>query len=244
MRALTEPDILNLWDQAANQHPLDRALTILQAADPAMERASAARRTIGERDRQLLHVSESTFGPVMDVVTHCPKCAGEIEFQFQTDEIHAPKSAAARPVHELIHEDWRVRFRLPDSRDLAALLQTDETQDPEQRLMSRCLISAECDRANRDAADVPTSLWDDLSVEMSKLDPQAEIDFSLACPACGHQWKAWFDIADFLWRKVSVTAQLLLREVDALARTYHWSESQILALSPARRRAYLELIQT
>jgi hypothetical protein len=30
-------------------------------------------------------------------------------------------------------------------------------------------------------------------------------------------------------------------EVDALARAYGWREADILALSPARRAAYLEL---
>jgi hypothetical protein len=33
----------------------------------------------------------------------------------------------------------------------------------------------------------------------------------------------------------------MLREVDTLAAAYHWAEADILALSPRRRQAYLEL---
>jgi hypothetical protein len=34
----------------------------------------------------------------------------------------------------------------------------------------------------------------------------------------------------------------LLREIEALARAYGWSEREILDLSPQRRHTYLELV--
>ena len=41
---------------------------------------------------------------------------------------------------------------------------------------------------------------------------------------------------------MDVRARRLLDEVHALARSYSWSERQILELSEVRRRAYLERV--
>jgi hypothetical protein len=42
--------------------------------------------------------------------------------------------------------------------------------------------------------------------------------------------------------KIDMLARRLLREVDALARVYGWSEAAILALPATRRQAYLEIV--
>jgi hypothetical protein len=41
---------------------------------------------------------------------------------------------------------------------------------------------------------------------------------------------------------VAARAQRLLMEVHLLARAYSWRESDILAMSPARRNAYLQQV--
>jgi hypothetical protein len=50
------------------------------------------------------------------------------------------------------------------------------------------------------------------------------------------------DIASFLWTELNVHAKRVLGEVDAFARAYGWSESEVLRMSRARRQSYLELI--
>ena len=71
---------------------------------------------------------------------------------------------------------------------------------------------------------------------MSGADPMADIHLALNCPSCEHKWEAPFDIVAFLWREISAAARRLLREVHTLASAYGWTETEILALSPARRR--------
>jgi hypothetical protein len=51
-----------------------------------------------------------------------------------------------------------------------------------------------------------------------------------------------FDIGEFFWTEIAVQAQRLLREIDALARAYGWTEREILSLPGQRRQAYLELV--
>ncbi len=51
-----------------------------------------------------------------------------------------------------------------------------------------------------------------------------------------------FDILSYLWTEIEDWAQRLLVDVHTLAVSYGWSERDILALSPRRRRMYLELL--
>lgn len=81
-----------------------------------------------------------------------------------------------------------------------------------------------------------------ISRAMLEADPQAEITLRLTCPACGHEWDLLFDVADFFWKEISAQAQRLLREIDALARAYGWTEHEILNLPAQRRQTYLEML--
>ena len=74
-------------------------------------------------------------------------------------------------------------------------------------------------------------------------DPIADLRVGVICPACGHAWAATLDIVAYLWDELHDWAQDLLAEVHVLARHYAWSERDILALTPVRRRFYLDLLQ-
>jgi rubredoxin len=74
---------------------------------------------------------------------------------------------------------------------------------------------------------------------LESADPWADLSLAFQCPACGRDGEAGFDVASYLWEEVDVSARQLLNEVHLLAQAYGWSEAEILALSPARRSAYL-----
>jgi hypothetical protein len=79
---------------------------------------------------------------------------------------------------------------------------------------------------------------------MEASDPVARIELALTCPSCDQVWSSLFDIASFLWTEVDAWARRTLRDVHTLARAYGWRESEVLALGPRRRQAYLELVRT
>ena len=64
----------------------------------------------------------------------------------------------------------------------------------------------------------------------------------LDCPACALIWQSPFDVVSFLWSELDAWARRMLREIHILASHYGWSEAEIVALSPQRRRHYRELI--
>lgn len=77
---------------------------------------------------------------------------------------------------------------------------------------------------------------------MAEAEPQADVQLALACPACGHRWLATFDVVSYFWSEVNAWAYRVLGEVHTLAFAYCWREEDILAMSPWRRRVYLEMV--
>jgi hypothetical protein len=112
-----------------------------------------------------------------------------------------------------------------------------------RRLLDRCLLSAKNPEGEAVAVqDLPPAALQAVAERMAAADPQGDVQLALQCPACGHAWPAAFDIVSFFWTEVDAWARVLLREIHVLASAYGWREADILALSPWRRRSYLELI--
>ncbi|EXU69382.1 hypothetical protein Z951_04165 [Streptomyces sp. PRh5] len=113
-------------------------------------------------------------------------------------------------------------------------------------LIARCIVSAH--RSGRPvpadrlpAAELPEPVQRRLAEAAERADPAADVTLSVACPECGEATRAELDIASYLWAELDHWARDLLLDVHLLATAYGWSEPQILALSPLRRRYYLEL---
>lgn len=222
-QTLSAAELLALWETARPQHRLDRALTILAAATPGASRDFLADLSIGERDARLLQLRALILGSRAEGFTECPRCSVRIEFPFDTAAFAPPEERAPA------HSDSGIRP--VTSRDLAAVVAAPDEKEALRILLRRCA-----------GTDSPNESAEALSEQILAADPQAEITLQLHCPACAHRWGLLFDIADFFWMEISAQAQRLLREIDALARAYGWTESEILRLPAQRRQTYLELI--
>jgi hypothetical protein len=232
MAALSESRLLTIWEAAVERPPLSRALVLAIAggAPPA----DVADLSIGHRDQYILALRQDWFGEVLRSVVDCPACGEELELELGSAEVNA-----GPPVEDwgaVAADDVDVEFRLITSQDLLAVA---GMPDARRQLIERCVTSA------RRGANVVTSLSDSVldavSAAMSTLDPQADVFVDLDCAVCGHRWGAPFDIAGYLWAELNARANRLLRDVHSLATVYGWSEADVLAVSPARRRCYLEM---
>jgi len=235
MLSLSPEKILAVWEAGRQQHELDRALTLLAAASPGRTREELAGLSIGERDARLLQLRTLVLGTSAHGFAECPQCAERVEFPVDTAPLALPKEVAAKP-HEIEVNGTCVRFRLPNSRDLAEVVAAPDARQGLRRLVERCVM--EVSPPN----ELSSENIEALSRAMLDADPQAEVSLVLECPSCGHGWDALFDIADFFWSELAAMARRLLREIDALARAYGWSEREILSLPARRRQTYLELI--
>ena len=80
-----------------------------------------------------------------------------------------------------------------------------------------------------------------LAERLSELDPLAETLIDMCCEVCGERWQALFDIVTFFWNELHARSRRLLQEIDLLARTYGWTEGEVLRMGEQRRGLYVEM---
>ncbi|GAB4205432.1 MAG: hypothetical protein OHK0022_31510 [Roseiflexaceae bacterium] len=236
MRTLSATELLQVWERGLRQLPFQRALALLAAACPDESADALAELSIGQRDSRLLTLRAWTFGPKVASVARCPVCAAQVDLLFCVDDIRAAEPQAL--VFALPVEDYIIELRLPNSRDLGALV----AEHSEQVLLKRCLLSVARSGQPCNAGALPPEVVRQAVEQLALADPQADVQLALVCPVCGHPWQAPFDIVSFFWSEIDAWAGRMFREIHALALAYGWREEEILALSPLRRRMYLEMI--
>jgi hypothetical protein len=237
---LSEADLLRVWEAGMAQSPAGRALVLLAAAIPGVDMNQLAQLTIGERDELLLDLRQECFGPGLDGRVDCPGCAAPLELALDADQLRdaAPQPAlAGGRVFAAGHE---VRFRLPTSHDVLAV-DTAGASGP-YLVLARCVLEATAGGATVPAADLDGGVLDAVAAAMADLDSRIDIKVALTCPACGHCWAPALDIAAYLWAEIDASARRLLHTVHALASGYGWTETDVLAVGPWRRQAYLQAV--
>lgn len=233
MRALTQAELLSLWEAGRSLHPLDQGVLALEAAVPESE-GSVADWPIGRRNRALAELHCAAFGPKLRGWTACRHCGEQLEFQM---DARALAEIGAARGEECIVRGQR-SYRLPSSRDLATIAAEPDTSVAAERLVRQCCIP--------DGTREPA--WNEEEINaigelMSVADPLAEILLRFDCPSCGDSFEESLELASFLWSALEARARRLLTAVHELAAAYGWSEADILALSPARREVYMEMVR-
>jgi hypothetical protein len=244
IRNLSNRDVLRIWETGLVQHPVDRALTILAAAYPEETPEAQASLPIGRRDARLFAIRDATFGSRLDCLATCPNCGDSVELSLDASSLLTNPGIgnSAEDEYRVEREGWRIAFRLPTSRDLTEVMAAEHSGNEQRLLARRCITSIQQNGNRSQLSALDGSILIAISAEMAARDPNALIELVVTCPACQAEWRALFDIASFLWIEIDALAKRLLREVASLAHAYGWREADVLALSPARRQAYLDLL--
>ena len=173
---------------------------------------------LGQRDAALMVLRAGWFGADCPCLDACPACTRPVEFEVPLLAL-AGLAAPAQAV------GWRVLTT-------ADLLAVEALPPPAARqALARAVTGGPVAEA-----DLPrVADW------LTRTDPLAHVMLDLTCAHCGAGWGRPFDIVRQVWAELTLSARRLLSDIHLLAYTYHWSEDQILAVPPARRRAYLDL---
>lgn len=237
MRALSNADFLTLWENGHRLHPVDRALLAIRASLPENPNTDepVADWTLGRRNRALAELRTLYFGPRLEGWTTCSQCGEKLEFEVdcrtlaQTQEETSSQSIA-------IHGST---FRLPTSRDLARIAGESDPQRAALLLLHNCTVNGPpLDKSGWSESEI-----EEVAEKMSLADPLAEIALGFECPVCQHTSEEALDLSSFLWAEIETRAKRLLLEIHALASSYGWAESAILAMSDVRRAIYLQMVQ-
>ena len=243
MRQFTAIDMLTVWEQGLNQTRLYRALLFLMATHPELDPNAIAEWSIGQRDRRLLQLRKQLFGSTLVSTCVCPECSERIEWQNNVNDILIDEEELNDSDFDLEVDTYKVRFRLPNSLDIAAVINTDDIDKAQTDLLKRCVLKFSNKGKERPNAKLPKKVVAALSKRVEFLDPHAEIAIDLACPACTHRWDVLFDISSFLWTELNDWAERTLQMIHVLASAYGWTEQEILMLSPVRRQLYLGMLR-
>jgi hypothetical protein len=241
MRAVTQADLLALWESGRALHPLDWGLLAVNTMFRETQPESVADWPIGRRNRALVEMQLACFGPALRGWTSCRRCDDKLEFALDGRALtESPLPEQGVP----IVVNGRT-FRLPTSRDLALVAAEDDPGTAAVALVEMCLTNGEAGPVER---SLPTEIdWteedlDAIGDKMALADPLGEIMLHFDCPECGESFDDSLDLPTFLWAEIEGRAKRLLREVHTLAAAYGWGEAEILSLNPARRQFYLDMV--
>jgi hypothetical protein len=107
--------------------------------------------------------------------------------------------------------------------------------DPRRSFAALCGLA---DDAGTEAAGFDEDDLARIDAALEELAPEVASSAAAVCPSCGGETAARMEPLRFTFPK----PMEVLAEAHLLASVYHWTEDRILALSPARRRGYAELI--
>ena len=224
--------LLDLWEQAGLLGPVERAVALAAAAPPPAAPDEVAALPVGRRDARLLRLRTALAGPSVEAPAACPACGEQAALVLDAADLLAAE-AGASPPGPLEVDGAVVRWRPPDSRDLAAAAATGDPAAAEQVLLHRCVTGVE--------GEIPEPVRAAVADAMAAADPLAEVLVDVTCPSCATAFAADLDLAALAWAEVSARARRLLHDVDLLARSYGWTEAEILALGETRRATYVGL---
>lgn len=231
-RLLTESNVLDVWESGLAGPSAARPLHLASMAAPSP--SSVAELPLSALNSLLLELRRDAFGAALPCTADCPGCGESLDVTVASHELlPAGGGGAAIATATLVSYGRTVTYRALTGRDVRAV-------DPEAPRARQTLVRRSVLSVDPPDGEVPDEVLEDVARHLAELDPGADSVLTLDCPQCEHRWDAALDLADHLWTDVCGYAHRLLHEVHALARAFGWTEADVLAIGPTRRRFYLE----
>jgi len=195
-----------------------------------------AQLSLSDRDRLVAALHTHCFGDQVECLVTCEKCSASFELTFQLSLMLRGLRASPPPDVEGPDESGHyclpdgTRFRLPTTEDERAI----GGLHPEQAvrtLLERCVESGDPVAASGAVQDA-----------MDALAPLLSLPVPVDCPECSAPQEVEFDMVRFFLSAFARERPILLREIHAIAASYHWRHNEILELPRNERRAFVSLI--
>ncbi|TXE07844.1 hypothetical protein ES711_10455 [Gelidibacter salicanalis] len=235
---MTANSILNVWDHCVGKNQTFKGVALASLALNATDHSNIVDWSIEKRDIALFHVRKKLFGNQFDNISHCPKCNQMVEWDFNFEQVGIPSLYDIPDNIEILidsHDDI-LMIRLPNSDDLF-------TNDASQ-IIRNCMINLKDLQSQTFHQNIPDDIINQINDKFDTICQASNITYHLNCVECSHEWQVNFDIVAYLWKEIDHWAKSLLDEIYVLAKTFGWSESDIINMSENRRNHYLNLLNS
>lgn len=232
----TDLALVEAWAEAQRAPAWQRPARLL-AALGALPDDGAAPLPLGVVGAAALRAARAAWPGPLEAHAPCRACGEPLAVELPAEAILALAPDAGATA-EVACDGYRLTLRAPAAEDLAAVADAPDAEAAARRLLLRCTLAAEPPLL----ADPPPALLEAAEAAIEALDPLAALSLAVACPSCGTAQEPEADLGAWGLALLEARVRRLFGEVHRLASAYGWTEREILALGPARRRAYLELV--
>jgi hypothetical protein len=195
--------------------------------------------SLGDRASLLLSARKLMIGDAIACTAVCPSCGKAMSLDLSADGILRTGHPEPMRDYGLEVSGFRLRVRPLTGEDQDLLVSIASGVDTlVQELAKACIVWSEPDLPAR----LPEPLLEVIGSRLEEIDSLSDVTLRLSCPDCGHAFGASFPVEEFVLKELGMHRHQLEREVHWLAFHYHWSEGQILSLSTAKRKRYVELV--
>ena len=196
-----------------------------------------------DRDFLLVQLSRLMFGDVIYQTVVCPEtsCAKRVDLALDLRSLAADSVEVSATRCFVLPDGRQGVLRLATAGDQAELYGVAESE-LEACFLARCMVPTDGCEAN-DWRSIPEGYRARIVEESVRAAPTLDVDLDLVCVECGHDFSYVYEPLASLLSELRQGRAGLRRDVHCIASHYHWSEREILNLTRAERRAYIELIE-
>jgi hypothetical protein len=239
---LSSADVVRIWELGLQQPRWRLGGLLLAPLLPDRTQHQLLALPIGERNEYLIALHRQLAGERLTLMVECPECRHRLEFTLEPAALAPREIGDVTALEVAVSGDgWSAVVRPLSTLDLGAVAHEVSIEDAARELRRRCVIGVEIDGRPAGPDDLDETMFMAIADRLVEIDGGADVPLALQCVDCGARWRSLFDAADIVWQEISVQARHILDDVHALATAYGWTESDVLALSPRRRKYYLEL---
>jgi hypothetical protein len=187
-------------------------------------------------DRQYLirHFAKLLDADEVWLTQTCEACGAKMDVSVTQSELPFKPAGKTYPFFTVRLQQKTVKFRVPNNADLVAIGSLEDEHEAVITLVESCCVSRDKSVLKFLDENALKKIEQKLEAVIPELSEQIQVE----CPDCQHNQLIHIDP----YLSLDQIDDSILADVHTLAKTYHWSERDILNLPRERRKWYLEKI--
>lgn len=196
--------------------------------------------SVNRRLQGLLAVTIATLGENWIHPVRCarPDCSKLMDLPLRFCDF--ARKQDPQNVECVVPGSGTLRFRVPTGMDQLAWLEEGVSGEGAEVNFIKRLLREESDAWPEMHSEEAIKA---VEAALEEADPLTVLYVETSCPECGHENRFPLDLERICLDLLAREQPCLLDDIHRLALAYHWSEAEILAIPPARRRHYLARLE-